>query len=107
MLMDFEFFRYFLVLLVPGLIGALAYSLASRRRTDVNIFVALVLDLFTFATMLIGLYYGKHVYKVENLLFEFTCLHFTTIYITMTIGINIIYGMALGFFRRLFIFNRS
>ncbi len=104
--MAFEFFRYFLVLLVPGIIGALAYSITARLRTEVNVFVALVLDLLTFITMLTGLYFIKNVYTVSDLLVEFTCLHFTIIYALLSIWISIVYGVILGFIRRLFFWIR-
>jgi hypothetical protein len=104
--MAFEFFRFFLVLLVPGIIGATVFSLAARGRIEINLIVALILDLLTFITMLIGLYYGKQVYNTDSLQHEFTCLHFTSIYTLMTIGINIFYGVVIGFFRRLFPANR-
>lgn len=104
--MAFEFFRYLLVLLVPGLIGAYAFSITARGRTEMNLSMALILNLLTFTTMLIGLYYGKQVYNVEILLYEFTCLHFTSIYIAITIGINIFYGIIIGFIRRLFFWIR-
>jgi hypothetical protein len=104
--MAFEFFRYFLVLIVPGIIGALAYSITARLRTEVNIYVALVLDLLTFITMLTGLYFIKNVYTVSDLLVEFTCLHFTIIYALLSIWISIVYGVILGFIRRLFFWIR-
>lgn len=104
--MAFEFFRFFLVLLVPGLIGAIAFSIAARSKIEINIFVALILDLLTFTTMIISLYFFKHVYTVDSLLHEFTCLHFTTIYILISIGINIFYGIISGVFRRIFFWIR-
>lgn len=104
--MAFEFFRFFLVLLVPGLIGATAFSIAARTKLEISIIVALILDLLTFMTMIISLYYFKHVYNVDSLLHEFTCLHFTTIYASISIGISIFYGIILGFFRRLFFWIR-
>ena len=95
-----EFFRYFLVLLGPGLIGALAFSIAARSRTEVNIFVALILNLLTFTTMITGLYFFKDVYKMKDLLYEFTCLNFTRNYILLSTSINIGYGIFFGIIRR-------
>lgn len=100
--MAFEFFRYFLVLLVPGMIGALAYGLSSRLKTEIDLKVSIILNLLTFTTMIIGLYYLKDVYTVESLEHEFTCLHFTTLYVLLSTGINIFYGVVLGGIRRLF-----
>lgn len=104
--MALEFFRYFLVLLVPGVIGALAFSITARLKTEVNIWVALMLDLLIFTTMLCGLYYCKHVYKFSDLLNEFTCLHFTTVYVCISVWVGIVYGVIFGFIRRLFFWIR-
>ena len=95
-----DFFRYFLVLLGPGLIGALAFSIAARSRTEVNIFVALMLNLLTFTTMITGLYFLKDVYKMDDLVYEFTCLSFTRRYILLSTSINIGYGIFFGIIRR-------
>jgi hypothetical protein len=102
----FQFFQFFLVLIVPGFIGALAFSITARFRTEINIYVALIIDLFTFITMLTGLYFCKHVYTVSDLLVEFNCLHFTICYALLGIWISIVYGVILGFIRRLFFWIR-
>jgi hypothetical protein len=102
----FEFFRYFLILIVPGLIGALAYSITYRLRTEINIYVALILDFLTFLIMLTGLYFCKDVFTVSDLLIEFTCLHFTIIYGLISMWVAIILGVIFGFIRRLFFWIR-
>lgn len=105
-MLAFQFYQFFLVLIVPGLIGALAFSITARFRTEINVRVALILDLLTFITMLLGLYFCKHVYTVSDLVAEFSCLHFTALYAIISIWINIIYGVIIGFIRRLFFWLR-
>ncbi len=104
--MAFDFFRFFLVLIVPGMIGALAYSITARFRTEINLYVALIIDLLTFTAMITGLYFFKGVVTVDALLVEFNCLSFTRNYILLSILIAIIYGVIFGFLRRIFFWLR-
>ena len=101
-----ELIRFFLVLLVPGLIGALAFSIASRLRTEINIYVALILDLLTFTAMITGLFFFKGIYTMELLLIQFGCLSFTRRYILLSILIHILLGTGFGLLRRLFFWIR-
>jgi len=103
---SFDFFRYFLILLVPGVIGAVAFSIAYRLRTEVNVFVALIIDLLTFIIMITGLYYFHGVVTVADLLFEFTCLSFTRNFALLSILISIVIGVIGGLIRRLFFWIR-
>lgn len=102
-----EFFRFFLILIVPGIIGALAYSIARHLKTDINPYVVLVLDLLVFTTMITGLYFFKHVYTIKDLCIEFGCLSFTRNYILLSIWINICYGVIFGLLRKCFFWIRS
>ena len=102
----FDLFRYFLILLVPGLFGALAFSITARFRTEVNPYVALMINLGTFISMITGLYFCHGVYTVNILLFEFTCLSFTRKYALLSILIAIVIGIISGFIRRLFFWIR-
>jgi len=102
----FDLFRYFLILLVPGIIGALAFSIVARFKTEVSIIVALIIDLLTFIIMITGLYFLHGVTTVAILLFEFTCLSFTRNYALLSILIAILLGIGLGFVRRLFFWIR-
>jgi hypothetical protein len=104
--MAFDIFRYFLVLIIPGLIGALAYSITARFRTEINVFVALIIDLLTFTTMITGLYFFQDVFTTSDLLNEFTCLSFTRNYILLSVAISIFYGVLFGFLRRIFFWLR-
>lgn len=101
-----ELFRYFLVLIVPGLIGALAFSIAARFRTEINIFVALIINLITFIIMITGLYYFQGVTTMDLLIFEFTCLSFTRKFALLSILIAISTGVSAGLVRRLFFWIR-
>lgn len=102
----FDFYRYFLVLIVPGMIGALAYSITARFRTEINLYVAFILDLLVFTTMITGLYFFQNVVTVSDLLIEFECLSFTRNYILLSTFIAIVYGVIFGFLRRIFFWLR-
>ncbi len=102
----FDFYRYFLILIVPGFIGALAFSITARFRTEINFYVAMIIDLLTFIIMITGLYFFHAVVTVADLLFEFTCLSFTRNYALLSILIAILLGVAGGLIRRLFFWIR-
>jgi hypothetical protein len=104
--MAFQLFQFFLALIVPGLIGALFFSIFARLTTEISWRVALILDLLTFTTMITGLYFLKDVTTVEALLVEFGCLSFTRRYILLSTLINIVYGILFGLLRRVFFWIR-
>jgi len=104
--MVFQLFQFLLVLIVPGLIGALFFSIFARLTSEIDWRVALILDLFTFTTMIIGLYYLTDVVNVELLLVHFNCLSFTRKYILLSTLINIFYGIVFGLLRRVFFWIR-
>lgn len=101
-----ELIRFFLILLVPGLIGALAFSITSRLRTEINPLVALILDLLTYTAMITGLFFFKGIATMEMLMIEFNCLSFTRRYILLSILISILLGVGSGLLRRLFFWIR-
>jgi hypothetical protein len=101
-----DLFRYLLVIIVPGLIGALAFSIAARLRTEVGIVTALIIDLATFIIMITGLYFLHDVRTMADLLFEFTCLSFTRNYALLSIFIATLLGVGFGLLRRLFFWIR-
>lgn len=104
--MVFQLFQFFLVLIVPGLIGALFFSIFARLTTEIDWRVALILNLFTFTTMITGLYFLQDIVSVESLLVHFNCLSFTRNYILLSILINIFYGIVFGLLRRVFFWIR-
>lgn len=97
---------FFLILIVPGLIGSLAFYFAARWETKITWCTALILDLLTFTTMLIGLYFFKDIVNCHQLKTEFCCLSFTRNYILLSIWFNILYGVIFGLLRRLFFWVR-
>ena len=101
-----EVIRFFLILLVPGLIGAIAFSIAARFRTEINPYTALIIDLLTFTAMITGLYFFRGIQTMADLLFYFNCLSFTRNYILLSIFISILIGTAAGLLRRLFFWLR-
>lgn len=101
-----QLFQFFLALIVPGLLGALFFSIFARLTSEIDWRVALILDLFTFTTMITGLYYLKGVLTIDDLLHQFTCLSFTRKYILLSTAINIFYGIISGIIRRIFFWIR-
>jgi hypothetical protein len=101
-----QLFQMFLALIVPGFIGALIYSIFARLTTEINTYVALILDLFTFVIMITGLYYFKGVTNITALLAQFECLSFTRKYILLSLLIQVLLGAASGLLRRLFFWIR-
>ena len=104
--MVFQLFQFFLALIVPGLIGALFFSIFARLTTEIDWRVALILNLITFTTMITGLYYLKDVTTVDAILVQFSCLSFTRKYILLSTAINIFYGIVFGILRRVFFWIR-
>ena len=103
----FELFRYFLILIVPGLIGALVYSIIACFRAEINLVVALILDYLTFVIMITGLFLWHSVATIEYLLYEFTCMSFTRNYALLSLLITIVLAVIGGILRRLFFWIRS
>ena len=104
--MLFQLFQFFLALIVPGLFGALFFSIFARLTTEIDWRVAFILDLLTFTTMIIGLYYFEDIHTVEDLLIHFNCLSFTRKYILLSTAINVFYGIVFGLLRRAFFWIR-
>lgn len=104
--MVFQLFQFFLALIVPGLIGALFFSIFARLTTEIDWRVALILNLITFTTMITGLYYLKDVTTVDAILVQFSCLSFTRKYILLSTAIDIFYGIVFGILRRVFFWIR-
>lgn len=102
----FDLFRYFLILIVPGFIGALAFSICARFKTEINVKVALIIDLLVFIIMITGLYYFKGITTCTMLIFEFCCLSFTKKFALLSILIAIIIGCIGGCIRKLFFWIR-
>lgn len=97
-----DFIKFFLVLLVPGLIGALAYSIVAHCKFKIDVYVALILALLTYTTMITGLFYFKDIATCKDLMIEFCCLSFTRKYILLSTFIVIVWGIICGFLRKLF-----
>ena len=105
--MAFHLFQYFLMFIVPGLIGALAFNIATRFRTEIQWTTAFIMSLLTFTTMITGLYFFHNVHTVTEFIKELNCLSFTRRYILLSSLITIIYGVVLGLLRRLFFWIRK
>ena len=102
-----EYIGLFLILLVPGLIGAIAYSIVESLKTKCDIRIALIFDLLTFTTMITGLFFFKHILTCNDLIKELCCLSFARNYILLSIWINIVYGVIFGLLRRCFFWLRN
>lgn len=101
-----ELFHLFLLLIVPGFLGALAYNIIAYWKTGVPITVALVIDIFTYLTMIIALFFIKDILTLSELMVYFDCLHFSMIYLPIVILLSIGYGIVFGLLRKLFFWIR-
>lgn len=102
-----ELIRFFLVLIVPGIIATVFYNNITRNRTSPGINSTLIFDLLIFITNITGLFYIKGIHTMTMLLTEFECLSFTRNYILLSILVGIIYAIIIGVISRaLNIFRR-
>jgi hypothetical protein len=97
-----QLLHYLLILILPGLIGALAFSIAARFKTEVNPIIALILDLIVLVTMLTGLYLFINLRSLNDLLSDFMSVRFTIKYTLLSSGIALFYGVIIGLIRRMF-----
>lgn len=95
-----DFIRFFLILLVPGLIAAKVYGMIGCVRGEPRITTALVFDLFIFLINITGLYFFKGIYTMSALLVSFDCLSFTRRYGLLSIFIGILLGIISGILYR-------
>ncbi len=102
-----DFLRYFLIMLVPGIISAyIYYSILRCRERRTFVYTALVFDLFIFMINIFGLYYFKGIYTMTSLIDSMNCLSFTRRYAELSIGIGIALAIISGVFTRLIYFGR-
>ena len=92
-----DFIIFFLVLIVPGLIGALIASLICPISPFRILLLALIIDLITFIIMITGLYFIKGIPTLTELAtVYFDCLSFLRRYALLSILISIILGVFKG-----------
>lgn len=101
-----QLLHYFMILIFPGLIGALAFSIAARFKTEINPLVALIMNLLVLVTMLNGLYLFINLRSINDLLSDFMSVRFTIKYTLLSTSIAVIYGVVIGLIRRLFFWLR-
>lgn len=101
-----EFIRFFLILIVPGIMAARLYSILSGCKfTAVNaISNTLVFDLIIFLINIFGLYLFKSIYSFVTLLAYFDCPHFTTLYTLLSIFIGLVLATISGLTKRFLFF---
>lgn len=107
--MYFDLFRYFLILIVPGIIAARFFSLVAGCRFGGATALAnsLIFALLIFITMITGIYYFyDDVTTVTQLIEAFNCLSFTRKFALLSIFIGLIYAGIAGAIRRWFFWWR-
>ncbi len=97
----FDLFRYFLILIVPGIVAAVIYGFIANRREEPRITTALIFDLFIFIINITGLYFFKGIVTVTLLLASFDCLSFTRRYALLSLLVGSILASIAGLIRRL------
>jgi len=101
-----ELFHLFLLLIIPGFLGAAAYNLAAYWKTGIPVSVAMVIDLLVYFTMITALFFIKDILTLQDLMVYFDCLHFSIIYTLIATLLSIAYGVGIGLLRRLFFWIR-
>lgn len=101
-----DFIRFFLILIVPGIIAARAFGFIGRIREEPRMYTALMFDLLIFIINIAGLYFFKGIYTMTSLLASFDCLSFTRRYALISIGVGLILAVILGMVARITRFFR-
>lgn len=91
-----DFIRFFLILLVPGLIAATVYNCFNPCKVKHLISTTLIFDLLIFLINITGLYYFKGICTFTQLTYYFDCLSFTRKYALLSILIGIILAIIFG-----------
>ena len=97
-----DLFRFFLILIVPGIISAIIFGFIARLRREPTIATILIFDLWIFIIMITGLYFFKGIVNFTTLFLFFDCLSFTRRYALLSIFIGIDIAVISGFIYRLF-----
>ena len=102
-----DFIRFFLILIVPGIISAIIFGFIARLRQEPTIATTLIFDLWIFIIMITGLYFFKGIVTITSLIASFYCLSFTRRYALLSIFIGIFLAIMSGIiYRIIFIFPR-
>ena len=99
-----DFIRFFLIMIVPGIIAAKVYGRIGCVEGEPRITTSLIFDLFIFLINITGLYFFKGIYTITALLASFDCLSFTRRYGILSIIIGIILAIIAGILYRIFNF---
>ena len=101
-IMDFiDLFRFFLILIVPGIISAIIFGFIACLRREPTVATTLIFDLWTFIIMITGLYFFKGIVNMTSLIASFNCLSFTRRYALLSIFIGIFLAVTSGLIYRL------
>lgn len=95
----------FLLLIVPGFIGAAILRLISPATPSRIIVIGLIIDLLVFIINITGLYFIKDIFTVTELEVYFDCLSFIRKYALLSILISIILGIIGGIILRFLPYN--
>lgn len=101
-----DFIRFFLILIVPGIIAARAFGIIGCVREEPRLSTALIFDLLIFIINITGLYFFKGIYTMTSLIASFDCLSFTRRYALLSILIGLILAGIFGLFARITRFFR-
>ena len=97
-----DLFRFFLILIVPGMISAVIFGFIARLRQEPTIATTLIFDFWIFIIMITGLYFFKGIVNMPGLIASFECLSFTRRYALLSVFIGINLAIISGFKYRLF-----
>lgn len=100
-----QLFILFLLFFIPGFIAVLAYEFICGCKIINccrNMLLGMIFNLLSLIIMLIGLWIFEEIYTIGDLIYHFTCMHFTMTYAIVIIIVNIGLGVFGGLICRLF-----
>jgi len=97
-----DLFRFFLILIVPGMISAVIFGFIAHLRQEPRIGTTMIFALWIFIVMITGLYFFKGIVNMPGLIASLECLSFTRRYALLSIFIGIFLATMSGFIYRLF-----
>lgn len=97
-----DFIRFFLIMLVPGIISSFVFYNVARIRRWPDINSTLIFDLLIFIVNITGLFFFKGIHTMTMLIASFDCLSFTRRYALLSILVGIILAVIFGIIARAF-----
>jgi len=97
-----DFIRFFLILIVPGIISATFFGFIAHSRQEPRIATTLIFNFWIFIIMITGLYFFRDVFTITSLIACFNYVSFTVKYALLSVLIGIFLAITPGLIYRIF-----